>query len=309
MMMPADTTSLTNKPYRYQVYERYAQLVKERGVRWVMLHGAENYPESIGRDLDCLCASQADTDAALDCFRCAAQEVASTRWICFPHPIWGRRCVAVSGDYESAELHILPCLSSGPVAHRVDYESVDRSAVFPREERAFYIKAVVMPILGNSPKAGKAMEMFGETKLPDCIKRAYGTLLNKGRISIGERLAIYAHHCESPAGALRGLLHSFKNKLWRYRARTVPVFYLPENVYPAEELEQLRQALQQPFLKFKDCTALSRMKVRCLQSQQFFLYTRRATILPDCVDTQELHGKELYDFIMQAFAELASARG
>lgn len=293
------------KPYRYQVYERYAQLVKEQGVRWVMLHGAEYYPERIGRDLDCLCETAADAQKALACFKQAAQELPETKWVCFPHPIWGHRCVAISSLYEMAELHILPGLTSGPVSHRVQYDTVDWSATFPVEPRAFYLKAVVMPILGNSIKAERAFPLYGEENLPPCIRHAFATLKEKGSITTAERFNIYRHHCESIPGMIHGLLHSLKNKVWRYAAHTVPVFYVEALQYPPTEQAALEQALQEVFIKFKDCTDLPLRQIRLLQSQQYFLYTRRREHVSDAIDTEGRTGQALCDFVADRFAAYA----
>lgn len=293
------------KPYRYLVYERYAQLVKEQGVRWVMLHGAEYYPERIGRDLDCLCETKADREKALACFKQAAQELPETKWVCFPHPIWGHRCVAISSHYEMAELHILPGLTSGPISHRVQYDTVDWSATFPVEPRAFYLKAVVMPILGNSIKAERAFPLYGEEKLPPCIRQAFSTLKEKGRITTKERISIYRHHCESISGIIHGLLHSLKNKIWRYAAHTVPVFYVETAQYTPGEQAALEQALQEVFIKFKDCTGMPLRQVRLLQSQQYFLYTRRRGQVRDAIDTEGRTGAELCEFVAECFAAYA----
>lgn len=293
------------KPYRYQVYERYAQLVKEQGVRWVMLHGAEYYPERIGRDLDCLCETEKDRKKALACFKQAAQELPETKWVCFPHPIWGHRCVAISSHYEMAELHILPGLTSGPVSHRVQYDTVDWSATFPMEPRAFYIKAVVMPILGNSIKAERAFPLYGEENLPPCIRQAFSTLKAKGSITTAERLHIYLRHCESIPGMAHGLLHSLKNKIWRYAAHTVPVFYVETALQTPAEQAFLEQTLQEVFIKFKDCTHMPLRQVRLLQSQQYFLYTRRRGHVCDAIDTEGRNGAELCDFVAERFAAYA----
>lgn len=293
---------MEEKPYRMEVYERFAELVSRRKLHWVMLHGAEHYPQSIGRDLDCLCESTADTAEALACFRQAAEEHADTAWVITPHPIWGQRCVAVSSRYESAELHILPCLSSGPIFYRVNYSQVDWSALFPQDKGAFYTKAVLLPLLANSKKVLKTISAYGEERLPDCVRAAYETLKGGGQVSATQRLAIYRHHCPGLFGAVRGVAHSLRNKLWRYFAHTVPVFYLNET-YGQEELQKLEELLKEPFLKFVDCTHFSKPALRCIQSQQYFLYVRKPSVCADCVDTKGLKGKQLCDFIMDCFAK------
>lgn len=266
-----------------------------------MLHGAENYPESIGRDLDCLCETPGDTSAALSCFEQAAREHPETKWVVFPHPIWGRRCVAISASYESAELHILPGLSSGPMSHQVEYDKIDYSVPFPQEDAAFYLKSIVMPLLGNSAKVSKSIAAYGEEKLPDCILTAHNSLQEHGSISLRERLMIYYKHMESLPGAARGVLHALKNKVWRYFAKTVPVFYLSAD-YTQAEIDGIARALSEPFIKFVDCSALSLQTVRRLQSQQYFLYSRRAGHPKDAIDTQGRRSGELYDYIIECFS-------
>lgn len=290
------------KPYRFLVYERFAALAKEKGIRWVVLHGAEGYPDSIGRDLDCLCETPKDTDAAMDCFRQAALENGSTKWVVYPHPIWGHRCVAISEHFEAAELHILHGLYSGPISYRVNYDAVDTVPLFPAEEGAGYTKAILMPLLGNSPKVTKAIREYGEDKLPAYMQKAYANLQSKGRLSLADRMSIYQAHCGGPGRIAAALVYSVKNKFLRYIAKTVPVFYLPPEL-TQEELSNLQQSLQELFLESIDCTRLSHAAIYRLRASQNFLYLRRRKCFLHTIDVKQHRGKELCDFIVNAFEQ------
>lgn len=292
-----------NDAYRRAVYERFADSARRQGVRWVMLHGAEQYPEYIGRDLDCLCATPEDTAAALTCFSDAAKAHPDTKWVLFPHPIWGKRCVAISAHYEAAELHILPGLASGPVGYEADFDSVDRSVLFPREEGAFFLKAIVMPLLGNSRKVVKAVTYFGEEKMPSCLQAAYRTLCQQGKISLQNRLSIYRNYCGGLKLVCRSLWHSLVNKVRRYAARTVPVFYFPET-YRHEEVEAIADKLSEIFIRSVDCTMLSLPAIRKTQSLQFFLYTYRKGHPSDAIEVPASPAEALPEFIISEFERL-----
>lgn len=287
--------------YRRRVYERFAELVHRENVRWVMLHGAEDYPQSIGRDLDCLCAGRQEASVALRCFQRAAQEQAETKWILFPHPIWGRRCVALSADYQAAELHILDCLSSGLLHHGVNFDAVNRDAVFPQEPMASYIKSVVMPLLGNSPKVLRTLEKYDDIQIPDCVQHAARTLREQGYISLRERLSLYAHHMENPLCAVSSLVFSLKKKVRRYFSRTVPVY-----VMQPHEADYLMAHLGEVFLKSVDCTHMSAARIRCLQAQQILLYVQKKAVFPEAVALPELREEALCDYVVECFASLCS---
>lgn len=263
-----------------------------------MLHGAEDYPRSIGRDLDCLCASSRETMIALRCFEQAAREQSETKWVLYPHPIWGQRCVALSKDYQAAELHILDSLSSGPLHHRVNFEAVDKTPVFPQEKEAGFIKSVVMPLLGNSPKVLHTLQQQGEQQFPACIREAAASLRARGRIRMTDRLRLYAYYYENPFSSVYSLLCSVKKKAQRYTARTVPVYFMQET-----EAEYLMEYLGEVFLKSVDCTHLSRTQIRRLQSLQILLYVReKKESFPDTEDTQNLCGAKLCEFVINRFA-------
>lgn len=292
------------KPYRFLLYEKFAALAKEKKVRWVVLHGTEGYPNSIGRDLDCLCETSNDADIAFQCFEEAAKVIGATKWILYPHPIWGRRCVAVSADFESAELHILHGLRSGPVSCRVNYEQVDFSVLFPHDRQAWYIKSIVLPLLGNSSKVKKAIQSYGLHKLPLPLQKAYASLEQNGRIRIRERLSIYWSHCEGLGSACSAVVYALKNKVRRYFAQTVPVYYLPPEL-SNEELQEVEAALQDVFLRSVDCTGLSVLSVWRLRSQQFFLYVRVKRRSVSSVDVGQRKEKVLCDYIMEVFNKVA----
>lgn len=293
---------IASQTYRFAVYEHFARLMHERSVRWVVLHGAEEYPNDIGRDLDCLCASENDIRTALACFHEAAAAHPNTQWITYPHPIWGHRCVAVSSDYQAAELHILHELASGPIRHHVDYLSVDTAAVFPQEEAAFILKAIIMPLLGNSPKVLKTIHEVDIQILPACVRCALQHMQETGRISLCDRIRLYRHYTESLRSAAHSIHRSCINKIYRYLAHTVPVFYFDEH-FRAEELENLCRQLSEIFLRIYDVSDLSQMAIKSLQSQQVFLYDRRAGHTSEALHVPILRGKELADYIVSSFAD------
>lgn len=290
-----------SQTYRFAVCKHFAKLAHERNLRWAVLHGAEDYPNNIGRDIDCLCATTEDARTALACFHEAAAAHPATKWITYPHPIWGHRCIAISSDYQAAELHILHDLSSGLIAHRVDFNRVDMSKDFPQEYAAFLLKAIVMPLLGNSPKVLKTIAGLGEHKLPECVLHAYDNLKNHGKISLSDRVHLYLYFNKNPLWALRGMRRFCYNKVYSYLARTVPVFYFDE-WFSEADIEALGKRLSEIFLGTQNVSLLSRASFRPLQSLQLFLYDRRPGHTPDAVPVPHLRGDEAADFIISTFS-------
>lgn len=292
------------KSYRFSVYERFASLAKERKISWVVIHGAEGYPCSIGRDLDCLCKTEQDAELAIECFARAANTIAATKWVVYPHPIWGKRCVAISEKYESAELHILHGLNSGPISHQVDYDWVDWAQLFPMEQQAWYTKAIVFPLLGNSPKVKKSIQEYGVTRLPKVIQNAYDDFLENGHISIKSRLHIYRTHCGGLYRMSAALAKSLKNKVLQYMIRTVPV-YCFSSEFSQTQLNYAKESLQEVFLCSIDCTNLTSFEIRRLRAQQYFLYVRDKIVMPGVVDVGIRQGNELCNYIIDEFAQVA----
>lgn len=289
--------------YRFAICERFARLAHEKKVRWVVLHGSEEYPHNIGRDIDCLTATVEDTRAALACFQEAATANPDTKWITYPHPIWGHRCVAISSDYQVAELHILHYLSSGLIGHCVNFDNADMDMLFPQERAAFIMKAVVLPILGNSPKVHKTIEGLCLQDLPLCVQHAYQDLQTRKKVTLLNRIKLYLHFGKNPIRAAYSLYRSCFIKLYHYFARTVPVFYFDKH-FDETKIAAIVDRLSEVFIHAQDVSQLSSAATRSLQARQLFLYERSAGHTPDAVTVPHVQEDEAADFIISTFCAL-----
>lgn len=175
--------------YRLNVYRSFAEAAKRNGLKWVVAHGCEGYPQTIGRDLDVLCCSKSDIIKAAHLFSDIAKENSKTKWIIEPHPIWGKRVLAISENYEVAELHILYKLNSGLLDCPVNWESVSAD-LFPSSPEVAYFKSVVMPLLGGSAKLDR-LTKDTISGLNYSLRRIYNKMINKRKITGFDKMFAY----------------------------------------------------------------------------------------------------------------------
>ena len=235
--------------YRKSIYARFAAQARAAGLEWIVLHGIEGYPESIGRDLDAVCIDREATQRACALFEGAAQEQPDTLAVVYPNPLWGKRVLAISRRYEVAELHILYRINSGVISCRPDFAGKKYLGDFPYEENAAEFKAVVMPLLGNSPKVLARMEAAGVERYSAALQSAYRHLKAGGRITGLDRLRIYLQYMGSPCQALESIRYSLRVKRKQVRCATAPLVEFES--YSDAAFERLRDKLSEVFTDFR----------------------------------------------------------
>lgn len=255
--------------YRLSIYEEFAKKANCEKVNWVVLHGNEGYPDTIGRDLDVLCYNFDETLKALRIFKKVAMENSRTGWVIFPNPVWGYRVLAVSKNYEVAELHILHKISSGLITCKVDYQDIYYSEVFPINKQAAEFKSLVMPLLGNSKKVLNRIDDNMLQELPGAVRSSVNHLKNKGRISFINRLAIYYLYRNTFKETMNNLYYTIKVKKQSFHSPTTPLVDASKVEYP---IEQLNYILEEVFLKFVNGDSKKDKDIRYDQARQRLVY-------------------------------------
>lgn len=118
------------------------------GVAYAVVHGAERYPDALGRDVDVLVA-RGDADRALGIARDVLS--ASVGDVVEPPPLWGRRLVAVSGSGpgETFELHLQHELRWRTVVVAASPRATGRHNELAIDPWAAWAKRVLLPVLSG----------------------------------------------------------------------------------------------------------------------------------------------------------------
>lgn len=256
--------------YRRAIYSNFAEKAKVERLKWVVLHGAEDYPKKIGRDLDILCGDKNEIANAAILFKLVAEENIDTKWIIFPNPFWGTRVLAVSSKYEVAELHILDKLNSGVISCSVDFDSVDNSKIFPVDNNAFEFKAIVLPVLGSSKKVFNTVSDKRYNQLNPAVQAAYNNLLNTGKTSMVDKIKIYKSYVRSIPDMIENLHYSLNLKKRRNTSPTTPLVRI--NFVENALMGVYFQALSELFLDFICGDELTLRQIRYHQSRQLLIY-------------------------------------
>lgn len=256
-----------NDKYRLGIYTRFAQMAKEQKLKWVVAHGSEGYPKTIGRDLDVLCYDLQNIKLAIDLFKKAASSKTDTKWIVAPNPIWGRRLLAISNRYEVAELHILYKLNSGLLDCPVNWDDVTYQ-LFPTNKRVSYFKSVLMPLLGGSEKVSRLSDKtVGE--LPWVLRRLYNKIIDHRQVGMLDKLCVYTM---LKFGNMSSIFQNYRFAKYIKSlipiSPTAPLFYVCER----EIVGNIRERLNEVFLDFVCCDNLSKEEIGYHQARQRFTY-------------------------------------
>ena len=136
-----------------------AQAWNERGIRYAVAHGLEQYPTGVGRDIDVLVAPEHVEPA----ITLAAEQVeARGLVVVHPDPIWGRRIVAIDTvEQAMLEVHLITELSwrgAALVRRPKPTTAIDGIAIDPR---LTFAKRVLAPFLaGNVAKFERKPQEF-----------------------------------------------------------------------------------------------------------------------------------------------------
>lgn len=119
---------------------------------FVVAHGLEGYPETVGRDIDVLMNPM----YAAEALRIAAEVLRATDWplIGSPPPLWGRRIAAFrrsTDSWEYLEMHTMAALRWA-TARLVGHEEppTHRIGPFPVSNWVVFVKAIMLPLLAGT---------------------------------------------------------------------------------------------------------------------------------------------------------------
>jgi len=114
-------------------------------INYSILHGLDDYPEKLGRDLDIL-INKKSLNKAIDICK---KYLSAYGWeIIEPNKIWGRRIVAFNGD-ESIELHFLTKIVWRNMLFVSEPLPNIRLYNFKVDKWAYFVKTVLLPLLSE----------------------------------------------------------------------------------------------------------------------------------------------------------------
>jgi len=263
--------------YRLRIYETFARGAWANGLKWVVAHGAEGCPQTIGRDLDILCDGVENINLAVELFKEAARKQPDTKWIVEPHPIWGRRVLAISENYEVAELHILYKLNSGLLDCRVDWDKVNDD-LFPHSEEVTFFKSKLMPLLGGSAK----IERYTDKDVSSfswSVRRVFMKNNRKKNVTPIDKFLVYLQ-----TGGIN-IFRMYKNyKYAKNQKSAIPAAATtPIILIKPEQLPEIANELNEIFLEFVCGDELSSDRINYHQTRQRLVYLTksRKDLLPE----------------------------
>jgi hypothetical protein len=291
---------------RKRFYEHFARTANDSGIRWTVLSGIDGYPPGIGRDLDVACAGRDDADQLCKVFLSCLHEH-TFRWIVYPSPIWGRRILGITQDYETVELHIVHPVRVGIVTLTPAWSAIEYvGGVFPSDPLARFFKRCLMPALVGG---GGWQRKCAGTPMPDRLPwwmRSIARKVKSGR-ALGslDRLALYSlYFIDSPARAVVGLVQWRVRRAIRRTYPAAPVYQLNGAIDPEAFLGLSQRLLSEVFTGFICIDDYSPKRVRAMQAAQrlVFLSKHRPDIrdiraIPDGVQGSS----ELLEFVMGEF--------
>lgn len=196
---------------RVDLAETLAAAWNQHGLRYVVVHGLDRYPDEVGRDLDILV--HADDSDLMTWITVAAIEGQGWRAV-EPPAIWGHRVVAFSGAL-GLELHPVTQLSWREVRFVDKPLASQFVGAFPVDPWASYVKQILMP--GFHGDGRKVIENDASLELTDAQRTWIGQrlqgLMLKGDHGLATSIA--ARRGEDLVKALPGLRAALVKRAWR----------------------------------------------------------------------------------------------
>ena len=201
---------------RVAIVEELAAAWKLAGIRYAIVHGIDDYPEKIGRDLDIL----VHPDDAPRMLAAAHQVLAREDWIAVDPPdMWGKRIVAFSSEH-GLEVHTVTGLSWREVELASTPRPAQCTELFPRDPWASYAKQILMPGFHGDMK--KMRSNASALKLSDrereLVREALRTLVSPADESLAASLP------EKSADELVQLLPRLRSSMIRRAWRRRPLW-------------------------------------------------------------------------------------
>lgn len=195
---------------RVKIAELIAEEWNARGIKYAVAHGVENYPSSLGRDLDVL-INKEDVEEAL---KIVVEICKNHQWIYVKPPdLWGKRLVLFGRDLwkDSLEIHTLTKLSWRGVTLASEPQPTTYIGPFKIDPWVSFLKGFLMILL-----AGQV-----ERLSPDEIKKQWASVSNDNVLQFnlkhlfGEKLyhKILQEMSEGEVGSLKNLLPEMRRTL------------------------------------------------------------------------------------------------
>ena len=293
---------------RKQTYRIFAEAANDASIRWVVLHGIEGYPNKIGRDLDVTAINLKDTSRLLDVFASVLHRE-SFRSIVHTSPIWGRRILGITEDYNVVELHTIERVRFANVEFKPDWNAVEYvEGLFPVERFVSFCKSCLMPaIAGDRSWRRKCNGVPEPTRVPWWSRRVIkqAQALNEvTSISIATLCGGYllAHPLVSTENSYRWL----RTKIMAQFQPTAPVYSLPKWIEQQEFESIVKQRLGELFLDVVCGDKISQLDIRYRQSRQQLVYLTQGAVNKLAaveIGPGRLSPDELLEFLVTSFCK------
>ncbi len=274
--------------FRKQIYVDFARHKNLSETKWIVLHGIEGYPNDIGRDLDVTFKGQADLKQMLSTFAaCLSRH--GVPWIVYPSPIWGRRVLGISRDYEVVELHTMSrarCFNVNVFPNWSERKFIE--GIFPVESTVTFFKSCLMPALVSDKKwRCKCGEAKVTGRLPWWMARAAVKLRNGEAMTMGRKVCFFGGFFIShPIASIHNLGAWLKRKLQLYFQPTAPVYRIPSWMEKGTFEKLVRSRLGEIFLEVDCVDDFPWLQIRKMQSRQHMVFLTTA-------DKRKLNSVEL----------------
>ena len=133
---------------RIAIVKQLAHAWNEGGLNYAVLHGLENYPRSLGRDLDVL----VQADHVKEALAVATRILEEEGWtVVHPPAIWGERLLAFNGCSwdDVLEVHTMTGLAWRFTIFRIRPQATFQKNDFRTDPWAGFIKRVMLPMLAG----------------------------------------------------------------------------------------------------------------------------------------------------------------
>ncbi len=291
---------------RKRIYNAVARKANNARVRWVVLHGIEDYPVKIGRDLDVMCRSPADAARLLEIFSaCLRRE--GFRWIAYPSPVWGRRIIGITDEYHVVELHTIERLRIANVDFKPDWETVEYvEGTFPIERSmAFYKACLISVIGGNDPLRCKSNGAFVPARLPWWLEPAVKQARARGAVTTAAKVILCGgFFVAHPLTSVENSLCWLRTKLTSPFQPLSPVYVLPAWMEPEVFESLVEERLGELFMDVLCGDKLTLLQVRTHLSRQKLVYMTHGNakhIATIEIGPGRLGVDDLLDFLVTSF--------
>lgn len=290
--------------FRKQVYTELANRSIDCNLKWAVLHGIEGLPESIGRDLDVICQSSDDEVKLFKLFHTILVEL-GVEWILSPNPIWGRRMLGITHDFNAVELHSIGSIRTLFVEYKIKWDEIAyQHTVFPVEQTAVFFKAAIMPALVNQKNWQNKSAAHKRPKSAPKWMASISTAIDNGHLTSSDKVKfLLRYFASNPATSLLSLRAWGSRKINMHFSKTTPIFLLKKE-HEVEITNYIKTKMGSVFQSTICLNDAGTLKIKRLQSMQNFLYSTQQ--LRNASQIEILPGSDLGREVMNAFANISA---